>query len=57
VVKNFADARAINARGVAVYVSNVAPNELASMYDDRICSRLLCGTWFELKGPDRRLAK
>lgn len=42
-------------RSVAVYVSNLPPTQLVKQYDDRIVSRLCCGTRFELKGADRRL--
>lgn len=41
-------------RSVAVYVSNLSVAQLAALYDDRIASRLSCGTEFELKGADRR---
>lgn len=54
VVKRFADVREAEAHRVAIYISNVAPHELAGIYDDRIASRLLCGTVFELKDEDRR---
>lgn len=50
-VKRFADAR----DGLpTIYVSNLAPAELRAVYDDRIYSRLTCGTWHELNGTDRR---
>ena len=39
---------------VAVYISNLTPNQLAQLYDDRIMSRLTCGTVFKLVGADRR---
>lgn len=52
-VKRFADHR----EGMpAVYISNAPPETLHKIYDDRISSRLLCGTWFELTGEDRRMA-
>lgn len=54
VVKRFADVREIEARRVAIYISNVPPAKLAELYDDRIYSRLTCGTVFELTGDDRR---
>ncbi len=54
VVKRFADVREQQAGRVAIYISNVAPNELSGLYDDRLASRLLCGTVFELTGADRR---
>jgi DNA replication protein DnaC len=56
-VKNFADKRAFEARGVAVYISNLGPNDLRRVYDDRLCSRILCGSWFHLDGKDRRLSR
>lgn len=56
VVKRFADIREQQAGRVAIYISNVAPHELANIYDDRLASRLLCGEVFELKGTDRRKA-
>ena len=56
-VKRFADARELYAGRVAVYVSNVDPKVIGTLYDGRIASRLLCGTWYELKGNDRRIQK
>lgn len=53
-VKRFADVRETEARRVGIYISNVAPQELASIYDDRLASRLLGGTIHELGGTDRR---
>ncbi len=53
-LKRLADAREMHAGRVAIYISNLPPREVATLYDDRICSRLLCGTRFELKGRDRR---
>lgn len=41
-------------RRVAVYVSNLSAEQLAALYDDRIASRLSCGTVWQLKGDDRR---
>jgi hypothetical protein len=43
--------------GVGVYVSNLTPADLHKLYDDRVCSRLLCGTVFKLDGQDRRLQR
>jgi hypothetical protein len=40
---------------VAIYISNLEPEAIARVYDDRIASRLLCGTWYKLDGEDRRL--
>lgn len=34
------------AHRLAVYLSNLAPDELSRIYDDRIMSWLLCGTRF-----------
>ena len=39
----------------AIYVSNVKPETLGTLYDDRIASRVLCGSWYELVGDDRRM--
>ena len=56
-VKKFADARELHAGRVAVYISNLAPKAFAGLYDDRICSRVLGGTRYELKGRDRRAVR
>lgn len=53
-VKKFADIRSTEAGSVAVYISNCQPSEIQSLFDDRVASRLLCGTSFELTGDDRR---
>lgn len=53
VVQDFADYRARQSH-VAVYVSNLDVPQIAALFDDRIASRLSCGTVFELTGPDRR---
>ncbi len=53
-VQRFADAREMFGGRVAIYCSNLAPAELAQVYDDRIASRLTCGTIFKLDGQDRR---
>lgn len=55
-VKRFADVRETESRRVGIYISNVAPHELAALYDDRLASRLLGGTIYELCGQDRRRA-
>lgn len=39
----------------AIYISNVAPDDLRRVYDDRIASRCCAGTVLELAGTDRRL--
>ena len=56
-VKKFCDLRETEAHRVAVYVSNVGPKTIASLYDDRIASRILAGTIFNLGGRDRRPTK
>lgn len=56
-VKDFADARELNAGRRAIYISNASPKKLASLYDDRIISRILCGTKLELGGRDLRIAR
>ncbi len=53
-VKRFADCREAHADRIAIYISNLEPGALATVYDDRIASRLLAGTAFELSGEDRR---
>lgn len=55
-LKRFADVREQQGSRVAIYVSNVEPNRLLELFDERIYSRLTCGTVFELTGPDRRKA-
>jgi DNA replication protein DnaC len=52
VVQRFADCRDCKP---AIFVSNLAPDQIGKLYDDRIASRLLCGSWFELSGEDRRM--
>jgi hypothetical protein len=56
-VKRFADAREIHGGRRAIYISNARPEQLVQLYDDRVISRLLCGTKFELTGRDRRVAR
>ena len=56
-VQRFCDYREQNHGRVAIYVANLTPKELATVYDDRICSRILCGTRFQVKGDDRRITK
>lgn len=51
-VKRFADLRD---QLPAVYISNLHPDQIADLYDDRIASRVLCGSWYELGGDDRRM--
>jgi hypothetical protein len=52
-VKRFCDLREDRP---ACYASNLRPGELPSHYDDRIASRVLSGTVFELGGVDRRFS-
>ena len=54
-VKEFADARELDHQRVAIYISNLEPDQVAAVFDDRIALRLLCGTWFKLDGKDRRM--
>ena len=56
-VKRFADARELHAERRAVYVSNLPPEGIAELFDDRIASRLTCGTIHELKTEDMRFAR
>lgn len=53
----FLECRESHNHSVGLYIGNVAPKELASVFDDRIASRLLAGTQFELTGEDRRATK
>ena len=41
-------------RVASIYISNLSPQQLHTAFDDRIASRLLCGTLHELDGNDRR---
>lgn len=52
VVKEMID---IRQRKPFAVISNLAPDILGKLYDDRILSRLSSGTVIELAGPDRRL--
>lgn len=38
----------------AIYISNISAADIQKQYDDRIFSRLCCGTIVYLKGKDRR---
>lgn len=40
-----------------IYTSNLDASQLCATFDDRIASRLLCGTRIRMRGDDRRLAK
>lgn len=48
----------VNRRGrrPAIYTSNVDPQRLRAIYDDRVASRMLAGTIIEVTGADRRIA-
>lgn len=39
----------------AIWVSNLSPKELERVYDERIVSRLCCGTVLQVVGPDQRM--
>jgi hypothetical protein len=54
-LKTFCDDREFSYFRVAIYISNLEPQAIASVYDDRIASRVLCGTWFRLDSQDRRM--
>lgn len=41
----------------AIYLSNLGPEALERIYDDRIASRLSAGTVIELAGDDRRIKR
>lgn len=53
-LKGILDHQEFENRRAGVYLSNLTPSEIASMFDDRIASRLTCGTVFRLAGNDRR---
>lgn len=52
-VKKMADLRE---HKPAIWISNLPPRDLQAKYDDRIMSRIGCGTVIELTGDDRRRA-
>lgn len=52
-IVEFADHRV---RKPTIYLSNLRPTDLGQMYDDRVVSRMICGTVLELEGKDRRLS-
>lgn len=54
-ILKFWEAREERSR-VAVYSSNLDPGSLSSVFDDRVASRLLCGTVFCLDCADRRVS-
>jgi hypothetical protein len=53
-VMDLAETREKAGRVATIYITNINPTDLAALYDDRIASRLMAGTHFELKGKDRR---
>jgi DNA replication protein DnaC len=53
VVKDFLEARERH-HHVAVYISNLDVQTVASLFDDRVADRLACGTVFQLSGVSRR---
>lgn len=53
-IKFLADEREEKA---VVWISNVAPGHIADCYDERIASRLLCGTVIGLFDGDRRVSR
>lgn len=56
-LKGAIDYREYHCNRVGIYISNLTPDHLAELYDDRIASRLTSGTVFELNGADRRNVK
>jgi len=50
-VKRFADLRGTRP---TLYITNLKPQDLSTCYDDRIFSRVACGTWINCQGKDRR---
>ena len=55
-VQRFADERELHGERRTVFISNLAPDAIGDLYDDRTASRLLSGTHFELKRNDQRFA-
>lgn len=55
-VKEVCDRRTVGKQCGTVYVSNVRPEEISAVYDDRIASRILSGTQFETAAVDRRFS-
>ncbi|MCE9604620.1 MAG: hypothetical protein K8U03_06905, partial [Planctomycetia bacterium] len=56
-LKMACDVREQHANRAMIAISNVAPHDIEGIYDDRIASRLLAGTVFELRDDDRREAR
>lgn len=57
VLRKVLELRERHQNGVALYLSNLNPGMIKNTFDDRIFSRLMCGTKFWLSGKDRRGAK
>jgi DNA replication protein DnaC len=55
-LKRVLDNREFSANRVGLYLSNLSPGGLTQLFDDRIVSRLTCGTVCKLEGEDRRQA-
>jgi DNA replication protein DnaC len=53
-LKKVLDIREMHAKRVGLYITNCSPDVLPVMFDDRVASRMLCGSIFELNGEDRR---
>ncbi len=56
-IKRCLDGREMHTGRVGVYITNHSPADIAVIYDDRIASRVLCGTRHHLDGNDRRLPR
>ncbi len=54
VMKRLADLREQHAGRAAIWITNLQPKQLLDLYDERIYSRITCGTLLELAGADRR---
>jgi len=53
-LKSVLDNREFRHRRRGIYISNLPPAELVDLFDDRIASRLTCGSVYRLDGADRR---
>ena len=56
-IKRILDRREHKHNRTGVYVSNLEPSEIASCYDDRIASRMMCGSIYCYDGKDQRMPK
>lgn len=56
-MKRILDLREEHRSRAGVYISNLTMKQIPEFYDDRIASRMLCGTIYEMTGPDQRIAK